>query len=116
VRVHLAEVPDTESPDLKVCVYRVLQEGLANAQRHGLADSTTVLAEVRGEWLTLEISNDVGREEAEGPQPAHRPPQLGLAGMRARLEAVGGRLAFDQSGSKARLVVDVPLGGSGEAS
>ena len=111
VEAHLGEMPGEVSADLKVCIYRVLQEGLANAHRHGAPGTAAVAAQYRGGWLTLEITNGLEPASA-GPQTRapRAPPRLGLAGMRSRLDAIGGSLRFARTGSHARLVVAAPIG------
>ena len=65
-------------------VYRVVQEGLTNAARHGVGQVEVALTRDPGA-VSVEIENDRARE---GPRPAGS----GLAGMRDRVEAVGGTL------------------------
>jgi signal transduction histidine kinase len=68
-------------------VYRVVQEGLTNAIRHGTGavDVTVGLARA-GEHVEIEIVND-----RRVPQSAVAPGS-GLAGMRERANAIGGTL------------------------
>ena len=113
VRASGHEVVDTEvgtpqplPPELEVVAYRVLQEMLTNAIRHGRRGSpVTVERHWEGE-LRLEVHNVVAggpegtsTEETRPlalPEPAPAGPGAspgqGLAGMRRRLESVGGRL------------------------
>jgi signal transduction histidine kinase len=82
-------------PDLEVVVYRVLQEMLTNAVKHGDRDEP---AFVELHWpdgafageLLIEVRNVVGAvpDETAPIATAGR----GLDGMRQRLEAAGGRL------------------------
>jgi signal transduction histidine kinase len=75
-------------PELEVVAYRVLQEMLTNALKHGRRDRPIQVERHWGEDggdLRLEVSN-VAEEPAE-PNPGQ-----GLVGMRRRLESVGGRL------------------------
>jgi len=73
---------------LKICVYRFVQEGLTNAFRH--ADGMGQAVSARGTQV-LEVSvSDDGQGFATGGPAAGT--GLGLAGLRARIEAIGGRL------------------------
>jgi len=76
-----------EAPELvQVNLYRVAQEALTNARRHG---GPTATADVRLRYtddaIELEVSND-GRAHLVGR------PGLGLVGMRERASASGGTL------------------------
>ena len=76
-----------EAPELvQVNLYRVAQEALTNARRHG---GPTATADVRlrysADAIELEVSND-GRAHLVGR------PGLGLVGMRERASASGGTL------------------------
>jgi signal transduction histidine kinase len=72
-------------PELEVVAFRVLQEMLTNAIKHGRRDRP-VLVERHWEGdLRIEVQNTVSGESGQsGGQ--------GLVGMRRRLESVGGRL------------------------
>jgi signal transduction histidine kinase len=81
----LVGVPQPLPPELEVVAYRVLQEMLTNAIKHGRRDRPV---HVERHWegdLRIEVQNAVadGVEDSAGQ---------GLAGMRRRLESVGGRL------------------------
>jgi signal transduction histidine kinase len=71
-----------------VAAYRIVQESLTNVVRHAHAHEATITLDYRLESLELEITDD-GRNGAtgDGAEPGH-----GIAGMRERAEAVGGRV------------------------
>lgn len=83
-------------PELDVVAYRVLQEMLTNALRHGeRAEPVFVERHWQGE-LRIEVHNVVAGATGVGEGQ-------GLHGMRRRLEAVGGRLDVrprDEDGSR----------------
>ncbi len=93
---------------VRVCAYRVVQESLNNAFRHGNGVGQTVSAQIVGEELVLSISNGVTRTE---PKSTVRGASgLGLRGMRFRVEALGGTLASDLTApSRAMLIARIPL-------
>ncbi|QSB24290.1 sensor histidine kinase [Curtobacterium sp. 24E2] len=76
------------SVPIGVTVYRVLQESLTNAHRHGEGRTTVTLARA-GDDLVLEVCNPRRRTPADEPV-AGRTGGLGLVGMRERVAAVGG--------------------------
>lgn len=78
-------------PELEVVAYRVLQEMLTNAIKHGRRDTTMMVEQHWGSELRIEVRNVVRSVEVD-PAPEPAPTGQGLAGMRHRLEAVGGRL------------------------
>lgn len=91
--------PQPMPPELEVVAFRVLQEMLTNAIKHGRRDQPV---RVERHWegdLRIEVQNtlDTSAPETEPlvhADPASPPPPAGqgLDGMRRRLEAVGGRL------------------------
>lgn len=74
------DLPDS----LNVSLYRIVQESLTNATRHGEASEVVVRLE-RGENIELSIADD-GRPEAARPVE----PGLGVLGMHERVQALGG--------------------------
>ncbi|WP_157513887.1 sensor histidine kinase [Nocardia concava] len=80
----------TLAPDLATVAYRVLQEMLTNAIRHGDRDSTITVELHWGDELLIRTVNDAAAGSAN---PDHT--GRGLDGMRRRLESVGGRLAIE---------------------
>jgi signal transduction histidine kinase len=92
--------PQPMPPELEVVAFRVLQEMLTNAIKHGRRDEP-VLVERHWEGdLRIEVQNAVADpwayDDETRPVTGLPPPApdvgQGLEGMRRRLEAVGGRL------------------------
>lgn len=81
VRLSLT-VPEDPGTGAQLAVYRVLQEALANAARHGSGPATVDLA-VSGGTVTLTVGNPVSDEVRPGSGS-------GLLGMRERISAAGG--------------------------
>ncbi len=77
-------VPDNAGTAAQLAVYRVLQEALANAARHG-AGPATVDLQLSGGELVLRVDNPV----REPPSPGRG---SGLLGMRERIGAAGGTI------------------------
>jgi signal transduction histidine kinase len=96
-----------ELPELvQVNVYRVAQEALTNARRHGGPDAAAdVRLRYTGDAIELEVAN-TGRAVAAAMRPG-----LGLVGMRERAAASGGELEAGprgRGGFLVRLRVPVP--------
>jgi signal transduction histidine kinase len=103
-----ASIPDvTSSFRVKVTLYRVLQESLANALRHARCTQCRVILTVDQNCLTVEISD-------QGPgfdvQTALAKGRLGLHGMRQRVEVLGGSFSLHSApGSGTTIRVNLPL-------
>ena len=96
----------TLAPDRILEVFRIAQEALGNAVRHG---GGAIHLQMRSEpaALLLEVTDD-----GAGFDPDQVDPQaLGLSGMRERAAAIGARLTINAapgSGTQIRLRVPVP--------
>jgi len=91
--------------DAQLVVYRVAQEALSNATRHGEAERIEVTLVRAGESVELAVADD-GRgfvfDESERG--------LGIAGMRERALAVGGELTIESRPGEGTVVrLAVPL-------
>jgi signal transduction histidine kinase len=89
--------------------YRIAQEALHNALRHGSPSTVEVTLDASGGTVRLEVADD-GRGFDLGPAGAAG--RLGLASMRDRARAAGGRLELRSSpgaGTTVRLLL--PVGG-----
>jgi signal transduction histidine kinase len=97
------------TPSEKICVYRFVQEGLNNAFRHAGGLGQSVAAGVSDGALTVTVADrgggfDVGQSDREG---------LGLAGLRERVESLGGRLTIESSPTGTRLGMTLKLDDGG---
>jgi signal transduction histidine kinase len=105
-----ADLPDVSLP-VKICLYRVLQEGFSNAYRHGGANRVTVRLRrvVRHGQPRLRMSvSDNGHGFDPGKVPGEK--HFGLQGMRDRVEMIGGRYRLrSHPGRGAVVAVEVPL-------
>jgi signal transduction histidine kinase len=75
-----------QTPEVRLGIYRIVQEALHNVQRHASADEAVVRLEVENDLLRVTIrDNGVGFD----PQTAARPTSLGMLSMRERAAAIG---------------------------
>jgi PAS domain S-box-containing protein len=87
-------------------VFRVVQESLTNVARHAHATSVCVSAGISRGQLQVQVEDD-----GIGIRDSGVKTSLGIAGMRERIEAIGGR--FDMrpgKGSGTVVCVTVPVG------
>ncbi|MER7132204.1 sensor histidine kinase [Streptosporangium saharense] len=77
---------------LDVAVYRVAQEALTNALRHGRGESVGVELEYRETEAVVTVTNQLGGRE--GPVEERSSPHRGLAGIRQRVALFGGRITY----------------------
>ncbi len=108
VALDLDGTPDGASLPVKITLYRLVQEALHNAYRH---------AGGRGQRVTL--CHDAGQLHIEvadnGPgfenrQIAEWDKHLGLAGMRERVESLGGNFRVESApGKGTRVIADLSL-------
>jgi signal transduction histidine kinase len=88
----------------KICIYRFIQEGLTNAFRHGGGVGQAVSARCSDDEVRIEIS-----DRGTGFDPRDiRPGSLGIAGLRERIESLGGR--FELASSRQGTTISMSLG------
>ena len=85
------EVPALKfNPDEEDAIYRVVQEGITNAIRHGKAANIDVHIKKENKWLVLSIQDDgVGCEEIKSG--------FGLIHIRERIQMLNGEVTYDGS-------------------
>jgi two-component system, NarL family, sensor histidine kinase UhpB len=101
---------DRIGDDLKDTIYRVVQEGMSNAIRHG-RPARVAIAVARGDadGIRVEVTDD-GIGKATDEMTVRGPAQLGLVGMRERVMAMAGSLSIEQGleGRGLALVASLP--------
>ncbi len=91
IRVRVDEAIPPPPLAVRIALYRILQEALANAYRHGAASQVDVQVMREGETLVLDIwDNGRGFDPAQLPAITARGTHLGLRGMRERVHTLGG--------------------------
>ncbi len=73
-------------------MYRITQEALTNARKHGRATSATVRIVEDAESVLVSV-----RDDGQGFDPGATTDGFGIAGMRERAELAGGRLTIDSA-------------------
>lgn len=116
VETELGPVDPYLSDTEKLAVYRIIQEALSNARRHGHAEGALVRLYLEGGKVVAEVI-----DQGEGFLPSRameRGGGLGLVGMRERATMVGGMLTIDSvpgEGTTVRVTVPAQIAEGGDA-
>jgi signal transduction histidine kinase len=106
-RVTVDPMPPGEPPAaVQLAVYRILQEALTNAIRHGAGG----VVDVRLAWLSDRVDLEVRNEaagDAAGASGGH-----GIVGMRERAQLNGGTLGAQRDGGDFVVRGTLPIGGA----
>jgi signal transduction histidine kinase len=98
-------VPDSLSPDVMLCFYRVAQEALSNALKHSQGSRVNIQIRGTAESLTMVIEDDGVGFDVTNAQRG-----LGLVSMRERVEQIGGSFRLRSLRAEGTQVqVHVPL-------
>ncbi|MEX0151924.1 histidine kinase [Microbacterium sp. LMI1-1-1.1] len=89
-----------------IVAYRVVQEGLTNAMKHGTTRRAHLLLRRDGEALEIVVTNPLDRLPVSDPPPTSG---FGLIGLRERVEAVRGELEAGLAPGGFRLAARLPL-------
>ena len=103
VTVHADSVPEDLPDEQRTCIYRVVQEALRNATRHGKAKNIRIRLSQDDEALRLTIEDD-----GQGFIPA-REKGVGLLGMEERVKRLDGSFHVQsQPGNGTAIHVELP--------
>jgi signal transduction histidine kinase len=99
-------------PQVANDLFRITQEAVANACRHGESDHVEVTLAADGPYVDLRIvDNGKGFGEV-GPLGQHEPGHIGLASMRERAELLSAGLDITSVPGRTEVFVRVPVGGT----
>ncbi len=90
--VHDHETDSRHSPELEATVYRVVQEALTNAVKHGQATRVQVRVSDRHDTVDVTV-----RDNGKGFDPQATSAGFGLLGIRERLGLVNGTLTIEST-------------------
>lgn len=86
VRLEVIDQPPALSPEVRLGIYRIVQEALHNVLRHAGADEAVVRMEYINQMMRVTIRDNGAGFDTGG---ARRPTSLGLLSMRERAAAIG---------------------------
>jgi signal transduction histidine kinase len=104
IRLTLLGEPRELPGSLDVALYRIAQEALTNALRHGEGPVEVELNHGRTEAV-LTVTNGLRPGRTSHGEHAHR----GLAGIRQRVTLFGGQVAYGESGTQWQLRTTFPV-------
>jgi PAS domain S-box-containing protein len=119
IKVKSAISPDLGRLDgsLEMALFRVVQEGLGNVHRHSGSKFASVRLERSPTELVLTISDSgSGMRSSTGPNDQPHSLGVGIAGMKARLRQLGGKLVIQSDVSGTRITAIVPPQAAGNTS
>jgi signal transduction histidine kinase len=97
------------SPETEIAIYRVVQESLNNIAAHAQAQRAQIQINFKPIYVHVVVEDD-GAGFAPEEVLATTVGQMGLIGMRERIQSVGGRVEINSTpGEGTRIVFDVPL-------
>ena len=109
VRVHRQNLPDDAALSSKIALYRIVQEALNNAWRHAGGVELKVSVTGLGDELHVEVVDSGPGFDRSTRQESDE--HLGLAGMRERVQSLGGQFRVESApGHGTRVIATLPLG------
>ena len=117
IRVNLEAAPGIDEPDstTSLALFRIAQESMQNAWKHGEATTIKIQLELAGDDHVLKVE-DNGSGFAEGSK-AGAETGIGLASMRERIGLVGGTLKIESApGEGTRITARAPSRPAGHGS
>lgn len=101
ISVEYGNAPDSFGSEIDLLLFRVVQEGVTNAFRHGKAGYVKILFWLADGMLTV-LVNDDGQGATELVEG------IGLSGMQERVESAGGELSYTPRPDGFRVRVCIP--------
>lgn len=103
IALDIDDAQDGFGPDTDAAIYRLVQESLTNAARHGGAKQVWIAISADEAAIRVSVEDDGVGLSATGGEG------MGLKGMRERLQALSGTLSLDnRAGGGVRLAAAIP--------
>ena len=110
-RIRIDPLPEEPDLEVKILIYRAMQEALSNVSRHSQATRVEASLEPLDQTVVLRVTdNGIGFDPAKlASAPASVASGLGLRAIREQAGAIGGKLAVESGPSGTTLVLTAPL-------
>ena len=108
LEANFPRLPET----IEIALFRVLQESLTNVHRHSRAGGAQIHVDLQPDEVILEVTDHGCGIPSHVLIPIKKngtQSGVGLAGMRERVNELGGRLEIDSSGQGTTIRVTLPL-------
>lgn len=101
------------SNEIKIAVYRIVQEALGNALRYSKAENISITLQKTGDRILAIIEDDgIGFDLEVRPELTATDRHLGLFGMQERADILGGKLCIETApGQGTTVYIELPLMG-----
>lgn len=113
IPVHFRSQGDTErlTPDVKITIYRIIQEGLNNIAKHSKATEAWISLQIKGSVCSLEIKDDgIGIDAEKVLKSTDTRRGFGVFNIRERASLLGGKLEIQSNKRKGTtLLVTIPI-------
>ena len=114
--VHARSISKSLSGAVATALYRIIQEALTNAARHGGATEVNLVIDCIDDEINLVIEDDGHGMPEQGDRERGKPEGLGLQGIRERAFLLGGTLTIERNqhgGTTLRIKIPTDAGGNG---
>ena len=101
------ELPERLPPSTETAIYRIVQEAMTNAARHGDPSTISMLVVQRNESVSAIIEDDGSGFDPQSVRRSHT--SVGIHAMQERTELLGGRFAIESGRDGTTVYVEVPL-------
>ena len=102
IRLEFGNAPNKFKEEVSHLIFRLVQEGMINSLRHGLATNVDIFLFIESQKLIITIS-DNGRGFSE------MTPGIGLKGMKERLNKIDGDISISNSKIGVTLRIKIPM-------
>lgn len=105
-------IPVKLSSEIDICIYRILQEALANIYQHAEASSIKIRMVKQKNQIHLTIGDNGKGFDVKSITRKSSKTGVGLVDMRIRVESLGGSFSvYSTIGVGSHIIADIPLSG-----
>lgn len=113
VTLNLPDSAERLNPDVELSLFRVVQESLTNIHRHSGSATASITLRTEPNQISLEIADQgrgIAAEEVRHFHEGSSTLGVGLAGMRQRIQQLGGDVRIESSPNGSTIRVRLPRG------